>query len=225
MTSGEPKTDYLPADRAPWNWTASLKLNYRKIVAYLPTWRETLVERNGRARREGHEGAMGDLISRVVDDASRRVLRKESGAAFILRLHPKHVPAHALTPPFFCMSDVQGDATHLLQEADIIISDYSSIVIDALLFDRPLALWCEDLDRYQVLREMPYFDFRAIFGWAFKTSLPELRDWLGEQLTAPQRSPIEADGFARCAALFHEHGRGGAGERVLAALRARLEQR
>ena len=123
------------------------------------------------------------------------------------------------------MSDAQGDATHLLQDCDVVISDYSSVVIDALLFQRPLALWCEDLDRYQSVRALPYFDFPAMFGWAFKASLSELRGWLAERLESRPLSPSESEGLTRCRALFHDHDRGGAGERVLAALRTRLEQR
>ena len=59
-------------------------------------------------------------------------------------------------------------------ECDVIIADYSSVVIDALLFGRPLALWCEDLETYTRLRPLPYFDFRNTFGWALRKTLPRL---------------------------------------------------
>jgi hypothetical protein len=98
------------------------------------------------------------------------------------------------------------------------------VVIDALLFDRPLALWSEDLERYTAERPLPYFDFRTMFGWAFKSTLSELRDWLAARLASQPLSASEADGFARARALFHQHPRGGAGARVLAALRERLKQ-
>ena len=107
----------------------------------------------------------------------------------------------------------------------MIIGDYSSIVIDALLFDRPLALWCEDLETYTHLRPLPYFDFRDTFGWALKMTLPELRYWIAQRLEFHPLTPVEVEGFARCRAIFHRHSRGGAGERVLEALRARLKSR
>ena len=58
------------------------------------------------------------------------------------------------------------------------LSDYSSIAIDALLFDRPLALWCEDLETYTHLRPLPTLTFATHFGWALKMSLPELLYWI-----------------------------------------------
>jgi CDP-glycerol glycerophosphotransferase (TagB/SpsB family) len=225
LVSGEPKTDFLPADRPPWNWTSSLRSKYRKIVAYLPTWRETLVEQRGRPQRKGNEAAVEQIVSRLTTDAALGDLLKRHQAAFVVRLHPIHGRAQSLPPPFFCMNDAQGDATHLLQECDVVISDYSSVVIDALLFPRPLALWCEDLDSYQISRSLPYFDFHATFGWAFKASLPDLRDWLAERLESRPVDRSESEGFTRCRSLFHEYGRGDAGQRVLAALRTRLAQR
>ena len=72
---------------------------------------------------------------------------------------------------------------------------------------------------------MPYFDFRDVFGWALKPTLAELRDWLAARLASQPLESAEIEGFARARALFHKHRRGGAGERVLAALRDRLERR
>jgi CDP-glycerol glycerophosphotransferase (TagB/SpsB family) len=78
--------------------------------------------------------------------------------AFVIRAHPKFAASLAfLSPPFFAMGDTEGDATHLLQDCDIVVGDYSSVVIDALLFDRLLALWCEDLDRYAAQSTAPLF--------------------------------------------------------------------
>jgi CDP-glycerol glycerophosphotransferase (TagB/SpsB family) len=137
----------------------------------------------------------------------------------------EHAKAAALSSPFFLMDEAQGDATHLLQECDAVVGDYSSVVIDALLFDRPLALWCEDIERYTSQRPLPYFDFRQVFGWGLKASLPELRSWIADRLQSRPLPQSELDGLARARALFHLHARGGAGERVLAAVRARLARR
>ena len=82
------------------------------------------------------------------------------------------------------------------------------MVIDALLFDRPLALWCEDLEHYAAQRPMPYFDFRDVFGWALKPTLAELRDWLAARLASQPLESAEIEGFARARALFHKHRRG-----------------
>ena len=71
------------------------------------------------------------------------------------------------------------------------------VAIDTLLFDRLLALWCEDLEHYTAQRPMPYFDLRDTFGWALKPTLPQLRDWLAACLASHSLDPAETDGFAR----------------------------
>jgi hypothetical protein len=118
-------------------------------------------------------------------------------AAFVIRVNVEHAKAAALSSPFFLMDEAQGDATHLLQECDAIIGDYSSVAIDALLFDRPLALWCEDIERYTSQRPLPYFDFRQVFGWGLKASLPELRSWIADRLQSRPLPQSELDGLAR----------------------------
>ena len=87
-------------------------------------------------------------------------------------------------------------------------------MIDALLFDRPLALWCEDLEHYAAQRPMPYFDFRDVFGWALKPTLAELRDWLAARLASQPLESAEIEGFARARALVPQappRGRGRVG--------------
>jgi CDP-glycerol glycerophosphotransferase (TagB/SpsB family) len=121
------------------------------------------------------------------------------------------------------MSAAQGEATHLLQECDVVVSDYSSVIIDALLFGHPLALWCEDFESYTNNRPLPYFDFHGTFGWALKGSVSELRDWIDERLECRPLTRAEAQGFSRSRAVFHRHARGGAGERLIEAIRARLK--
>ena len=208
---GEPKTDEMPSDRAGWNWSASLRADYSTIIGYFPTWRETFVEINGRTRRRGDDAALRQLVNRLTGDAKLCRLLARRRAAFVVRAHV-HNAAPSLSPPFFAMDDTGGDATHLLQECDIVIGDYSSVVIDALLFDRPLALWCEDLERYVSMRPMPYFDFHDVFGWALKPTLPKLRDWLAARLDGRPIAREEIDGSRRARALFHKHARGGAGK-------------
>jgi CDP-glycerol glycerophosphotransferase (TagB/SpsB family) len=223
--SGEPKTDYLPTDRRGWDWSSSLRRQYPTIIGYLPTWREKIVEKHGQPQRRRDDEAQMHFARQLTCDAALRNLLDRHRAAFVIRVHPKHSKSVPLSPPFFLMDDTGGDATHLLQECDVIIGDYSSVVIDALLFDRPLALWCEDLETYTRLRPLPYFNFRNTFGWALKMTLPELRYWIAQRLESHPLTPVEVDGFARCRAIFHRHSRGGAGDRVLEAVRARLKSR
>jgi CDP-glycerol glycerophosphotransferase (TagB/SpsB family) len=223
VITGEPKTDPLPTDRPGWDWVASLRAKYRTVIGYFPTWRETSGTTVRRSRRRSDDAALGQLLRQLTGDETFRHVLDSHAAAFVIRAHPKFAASLAfLSPPFFAMGDTEGDATHLLQDCDIVIGDYSSVVIDAMLFDRPLALWCEDLDRYTAQRPLPYFDFGKTFGWAIKPTLSDLREWLAARLGGHPSTPAETQGFAHARALFHAHGRGGAGDRVLQALRERL---
>lgn len=220
LICGEPKTDPLPTDLPGWDFCASLRQRYSSLIGYFPTWRETIVPIEGSQRRRGDDAAQAALIGRLTADAGLRDVLERHRAALVVRMHAKHGYALNLSPPFFSMDDTQGDVTHLLQACDAAISDYSSVVIDALLFDLPLALWCEDLELYTRLRPLPYFDFRETFGWAIRDTLPELRAWIGERLASRAPSQAEQDGFAKTRALFHNYARGGAGDRLLAHLRS-----
>jgi CDP-glycerol glycerophosphotransferase (TagB/SpsB family) len=222
VISGEPKTDYLLTNRPGWDWSASLRAQYRALVGYFPTWRERF-EIKGRKRRRNDDAALTQLITQLTGDEALLSLLNHHGAAFVIRMHDAHEQSATVSPPFFLMNDAQGEATHLLHECDVVVSDYSSVVIDALLFGHPLALWCEDFEGYTSNRPLPYFDFHDTFGWALKGSVSELRDWIGERLECRPLTRAEAHGFSRSRALFHRHTRGGAGERLLEAIRARLK--
>ena len=220
LICGEPKTDPLPDDRPGWDFCATLRQRYRSVIGYFPTWREAVVTTDGFKQRIEDDAVQAELVGRLAADAGLRNLLERHRAALVIRIHAKHGLAPNLSPPFFSMDDMQGDATHLLQECNAVIGDYSSVVIDALLFDRPLALWCEDFDAYTRLRPLPYFDFRETFGWAIKDTLPDLRAWIGERLEGRAPSQAERDGFAKARSLFHKYPRGGAGDRLLAHLRS-----
>jgi CDP-glycerol glycerophosphotransferase (TagB/SpsB family) len=222
VISGEPKTDDLLTNRPGWDWSVALRAQYRALIGYFPTWREKF-EFKGRRRRRNDDAALAQLITQLTGDEALLNLLNYHRAAFVIRMHDAHDQAATVSPPFFLMNDAQGEATHLLQECDIVVSDYSSVIIDALLFDHPLALWCEDFEGYTSNRPLPYFDFHGTFGWALKGSVSELRDWIGERLESRPLTRDEAHGFSRTRALFHRHARGGAGERVLEAIRRRLK--
>lgn len=219
--TGEPKTDSLPIS-GDWNWAASLRTQYRKLVAYIPTWRERVVEVNGRPRLRGDDEAMADLIQRLVTSPRLRAILETNNAAFVLRTHANNRTAANVAPPFFFMSDGQGEAGHLLQAADVVIGDYSSVDIDSLLYPAALGLWCEDLAEYMRVRSFPYFDFRARFGWSMRANLPELIKWLDARLRDVPAEAHELEGARACRSLFHAHEAGGAGRRILDEVKSRL---
>ena len=75
---------------------------------------------------------------------------------FILSLHPhlvKHYPQYAAKMP----------SEELLPMADMLITDYSSILFDYLLFDKPIVLFAPDLEEYQAARGF-YVEYETLPG-------------------------------------------------------------
>ena len=73
---------------------------------------------------------------------------------FILKAHP-HIDAH--TP----VSNCEIPTEELLTVADVLITDYSSILFDYLLYRKPAVLFAPDLEQYVTNRGF-YLDYRSI---------------------------------------------------------------
>lgn len=73
---------------------------------------------------------------------------------FVIKAHP-HVDAHGL------VSNCSIPTEELLCVADVLITDYSSVMFDYLLYRKPLVLFAPDLERYESERGF-YLDYREI---------------------------------------------------------------
>ncbi|MFD0605551.1 CDP-glycerol glycerophosphotransferase family protein [Streptomyces aureus] len=82
----------------------------------------------------------------------------------LVRAHYMEAASLPVTPPGTVV-DVSGhhDVSELLVLADVLITDYSSIMFDYALLDRPLVHFAPDLDAYAADRGT-YFDLRKRAG-------------------------------------------------------------
>lgn len=114
----------------------------KKLILYAPTFRE--------------EGSFSNVL-----DFEK--FNRELGDEYILllRLHPKK----------FSSEDFKSDSNYinctdfknpneLLLLSDILITDYSSIMIDFALLDKPIIFFTYDLDEYLARDRGFYFDFK-----------------------------------------------------------------
>lgn len=107
----------------------------KKIILYAPTF------------RSGGKLDAYDLDYERIQNAFQTVLQED--CAFLVRLHP-NVAALAdklNLPENVINATMYPDMQELLCAADYVISDYSSIM-DYSLFDKPIFLYCSDLERY-----------------------------------------------------------------------------
>ena len=119
----------------------------KKIALWAPTFR-------GNAAHPTLEGfpAIKDLISAMQDE----------GWYFIIKAHP-HLERHL--PVSNCVIPTE----ELLPVADLLITDYSSVLFDYLVYQKPLLLFAPDLAEYEQGRGF-YIDYRSLPGPVATTS-------------------------------------------------------
>jgi CDP-glycerol glycerophosphotransferase len=179
--TGEPKTDVIlgPKDEGPCAyWQAEMKRVFAipedaRIILYAPTWRE-----------EQDVSLVPD--EDVLDDLER--LLADTNAVLLLRGHhfsdsdkngAAHIRGHiSIMPP-----SQFPDVNYLLSAIDVMISDYSGIMIDFSLLDRPILFLAPDLDYYASTRGL-YESYELFTGGAWATGwadlLNDLRRCLGD---------------------------------------------
>jgi CDP-ribitol ribitolphosphotransferase len=123
----------------------------RRMILFAPTWRQ-----QGTAR-------VYDLS--VLDYPRLHALCVELDAAFVIRMHPTVVHPVDI-PPEFADRIINGtttvmDAPEQLCATDLLITDYSSIILEYSLLGRPMLFFAPDLEAYRADRDvyMPYEDF------------------------------------------------------------------
>jgi teichoic acid ribitol-phosphate primase len=167
---GIPRTDALVGRERAAEANARVRARYgipadRRIVLYAPTFRG---ERADTARDPG-----------ILD---LRVLNETLGDdhVVLLRMHPFVRDATRIDPAlagFAIDASSHEDINDLMLASDALITDYSSVVFEFALLERPIAVFAPDHDTYERERGF-YFDYRAEGpGPVFETTR-ELVDYL-----------------------------------------------
>ncbi|MCE7079210.1 CDP-glycerol glycerophosphotransferase family protein [Streptomyces sp. ST2-7A] len=120
----------------------------KKVVLYAPTWRDD----------QRHTATKFKLDLRVDLAAARRELGEDH--VFLFRKHPKILDAIPGAGQGFVW-DVSAypDIAELYLIADILITDYSSVLFDYAHSERPMLFFTYDLEHYRDTLRGFYFDF------------------------------------------------------------------
>jgi CDP-ribitol ribitolphosphotransferase len=116
----------------------------RRVVLYAPTFRGRGI---GKRAAPGLDGAR-----------LRAALPPEF--VLVIKTHPNLDPATTPTDGFDLVSDPTADVNDLLPATDILITDYSSSVIEFALLRRPIVLFVPDLAEYEKDPGL-YLDYRT----------------------------------------------------------------
>ncbi|MEU0147848.1 CDP-glycerol glycerophosphotransferase family protein [Streptomyces sp. NPDC006288] len=213
LRTGYPRNDVLLAARArdeaegrlprPAPAAALGLPDHRKVVLYAPTFRGG----PGRRRRQ-----------RLLLDAARFAERFGDTYTLLVRAHYLEAASLPACPPGTVV-DVSGhhDVGELLALTDVLVTDYSSIMFDYALLDRPIVLFAPDLDEYAAERGS-YFDLREKAPGPVAATEEELFAVLARLKTADSGFQERRAAFA---AEFGDYDRGDAARAVVDTVFAR----
>lgn len=178
LVCGLPRNDFLLDATAEYIAKVRERLQLprgKKIILYAPTFREF--------DRDSH----GVILKPPIDlEKWKAVLTDEY--VLLFRAHYEVATVLGLKTDEFCR-DVTDypDLNDLLLAADILISDYSSIIFDYALLEKPILHYCYDYDRYEAERGM-YMDIREYLDGSDKEDellkLLKNMDWQAETVRA-----------------------------------------
>lgn len=155
LALGQPRTDILFEKGKDKAYCQSIKSdaskNYNTIFLYAPTFRDS----------GGSEHIYRQIVDSFVSYASDNSL-------LILRLHPedKSTGSALIDDAKNVMLSVALDPIQDLLMADVLISDYSSIIFDFMILERPIYLFVPDYSSYMSGRSGFYFDYDDIMEGA-----------------------------------------------------------
>lgn len=162
-----------------------------KVVMYAPTFRDT-----------------GDISFLENRESLLKInrLMEQYHSMFLVKVHPfakVAVPAEDWTHILF--ASPVTDSYPLLKEADILVTDYSSIFVDFLLLNRPEIFFAYDLQKYITQDRELYFDYGEFTPGAKAYSFEEFFQVLKETLEGKDEY-LEERIAQRSRCFIHEDG-------------------
>lgn len=196
VVTGQPRADAILATKPRDQLRSQLDIDpHSRVILYVPTWRET----------SAWHPPWHDM-----DLKSWEEMLTHHEASLLIKPHPcttldpvgvefTNAQRVRLISPLEC-----PDLNIELPQIDVLITDYSSVVFDWALLERPILLFAPDHREYEAKPGLyePYVRFA---GEGFATSWVELSDKLEEVLIgADQRAIVAARRINRTYNTFHD---------------------
>ncbi|GAA3916083.1 hypothetical protein GCM10022382_22860 [Microbacterium invictum] len=164
-----------------------------KIVLYAPTWR--------------------DDRDRIVDFLDLPALAAQIDAVVLVRGHSRTLAAGAdASGPRVIDVSAYPDIAQLLRVADVLVTDYSSVMFDFTVTGKPIHFFTPDLDHYRGELRGFYFDLASRAPGPVSTT----QDELAAAISDPTVGERFADRYARWREVFNGRDDGHAAQRVVA---------
>ncbi|WAA09704.1 CDP-glycerol glycerophosphotransferase family protein [Fervidibacillus albus] len=168
---GVPRTDFILQEKNQSSVKKKLykyypQLNKKKLILYAPTFRGGSHE---------HGAVPLDLFLNI----EKLQKELESDYALIIKLHPyvsQSLPEKGMNDFVFQLDD-KFNTEEILLLSDILITDYSSIIFDYSLLERPIGFLATDLDQYIKERDF-YYEYESFVPGPIFENTDELLVWI-----------------------------------------------
>ena len=181
----------------------------RRLVVYAPTYRESAIEAASYYQFNEREiSALRELLDR-------------HGAVLGFRMHYFRNAEQLFNMERFVDGHTLIDLGHeqiaeiapVLREADIVVTDYSSVYIDALYLDRPVISFAYDLEHYRSRQNGLLYDLDLAFPGPVVNRFDALLMSLDQLLRSPQQHLT--DHYCKTKKLFFAYDDDGNSRRVV----------
>lgn len=153
LECGYPRNDVLFAgkERASDSPTGDIP---KKTLLYAPTWRDDV--HSGEGWWYGYTPSLDiEALEKALGNEWKLVVKLH----YLVKCDKDAFPASCIDSGFLRVADSSEDIAGLFAEADALITDYSSVMFDYALLDRPMFFYTYDLERYRDELRGWYFDF------------------------------------------------------------------
>jgi CDP-glycerol glycerophosphotransferase (TagB/SpsB family) len=210
--TGLPRNDFIVRDeeRLPEDLRGALdrlraEADGRRIVMFLPTFKDAQADAYYRFTPEQIERLGGWL--------------EHNGAVLAVREHMAdraHTYSRMLAPlaPINLSSRRYPDLEVLYRAADVLISDYSSCLVDFLMTGRPVISFAYDYDDYASKERGLFYDLEKVLPGPVCRTFDELAEALERSFVEPSAEEREVYEWKR--RIFFDHLDDGASARVVA---------
>lgn len=172
---------------------------YKKIISYTPTFR------NFETEAPFSKSFWSKLSDYLV----------EVNALFIVKKHPldKYLKVPSKFQNIKDMSHKITDVQEFLLLTDVLISDYSSIITDFVLTDKPILIYPYDFELYKQKCRAMYYDIEDIFPKPFVEDEKDLIEKLKNDEWLEDEEYLES--YENFKNIFHQNLDGNSSQRVI----------
>lgn len=163
---GYPRNDELKQPtKSTLEEVSSIRSNFSKVILFAPTFRESGVSPFSSISSNAWNG-----IHAALEHYNALLIIRAHATEFVFRADDTAINiAKNFSRIKFAGNDKYLDVQALMLASDILISDYSGIIIDYLLLERPIVQYVFDEDAYHHARGLSFLTKEFPFGFVARS--------------------------------------------------------